>query len=123
MTSDQFYNELFNEFPTLQEELETWDSNSTHLKMEVFAVYTKDRILANDLSEVERCFRFQERRIELADDNLINCMTVSYCESLLLGGLGTKIDKATSLMGPRFLKLYKDYENYYNQLGRRSQQN
>jgi hypothetical protein len=122
MTPDQFYNELVNEFPTLKKELETWDSDSTHFKMEEFAVYTKNRILANDLSELEKCFQFQEQRIELADDNLINCMTVSYCESLLLGGLETRIEKAISLMGPRLLKLYRDYENYYNELGRRSQQ-
>ena len=123
MTPDQFYNELVNEFPTLKERLGTWDADSTHFKMEEFAVYTKDRILANDLFELERCFQFQEQRIDLADDNLINCMTVSYCESLLLGGLGTRSEKATSLMGPRLLKLYRDYENYYYDLGKRHQQN
>ncbi len=123
MTPDQFYNELVDEFPTLKERLGTWDADSAHFKMEEFAVYTKDLILANDLSELERCFHFQEQRIELADDNLINCMTVSYCESLLLGGLGTRSEKATSLMGPRLLKLYRDYENYYNDLGKRHQQN
>lgn len=123
MTPDKFYDELINEFPTLKEKIETWDSNSIHFKMEEFAVYTKNQLLTDNLPELERCFRFQEKRIELADDNLINCMNVSYCESLLLSGLGTRVEQAVRLMGPKLLKLYKDYENYYNGLVKRSEQN
>lgn len=123
MTPDQFYIELVDEFPILKEKLDTWDSDSSHFKMEEFADYTEGQILTNNTIELEKCFRFQEERIESADNNLINCMTVSYCESLLLGGLGTRIENATSLMGPRLLKLYRDYEDYYNGLGKRSQQN
>ena len=118
MDPDQFFNELILEFPTLKEKIDDWDSESTHPKMEVFAVYTKDQILMNDLSEIKKCFQFQERRIELADDNLINCITVSYCESILLGRPGTRIEKVTTLMGPRLLKLYTDYEKQIMNLAR-----
>ena len=124
MTPENFYSELVDQFPTLKERLDIWDTDSPHMNMEEFADYTKDQLLTGNLSELKRCFQFQEDRIEQADDLLINCMTVSYCEALLLGGLEeTEIEKAISLMGPRLLKLYRDYEDYYNNLGTRSQQN
>lgn len=116
MTPSQFFTELIEEFPMMQEKIKRYDVDESHSNMEAFATYTMNQIMNNNLSELEKCFRFQEQRIEFADDQLINCMTVSYCESMLLGKLGSNMEKIVPLMGPRLRKLYKNYEKYYDGL-------
>jgi hypothetical protein len=123
MAPKDYYDELVRVFPDLKEKIEEWEEEMTHFKMEVFSEYTQDQIRKKNVSELKKCFDFQNSKIEGANDELLNCMNVSYCEALLLGGHGDEVEKFVSLMGEKLQKLYRDYETYYNELGNGSREN
>jgi len=123
LTPKEYYDELIQTFPYLKEKIEEWEEEMTHFRMEEFSEYTQDQIRKNNIIELKKCFDFQNSNIEKANDELLNCMTVSYCEALLLGGLGDEVEKFVPLMGDKLQKLYRDYEEYYNELGKRSREN
>ena len=60
---------------------------------------TIDQIKNKDWNELKRCFDFQELRIEKASDELRNALTVSYCESLLLGEIAGQMKEIVPRMG------------------------
>lgn len=123
LTPKEYYDELVQIFPDLKEKMEEWEEEMTHFRMEEFGEYTLDQIRKNNISELKKCFDFQNSKIERANDELLNCMNVSYCEALLLGGLGNEVEKFVRSMGDKLQRLYRDYENYYNELVKRSRKN
>jgi hypothetical protein len=120
LTPKEYYSELVSLFPDLKERIDSWEEEMMHFKMEEFGEYTQDQIRSNNISELKKCFDFQNSKIEMANDELLNCMNVSYCEALLLGD---KVERFVELMGDKLEKLYRDYENYYNNLARRASEN
>lgn len=47
---------------------------------------------------------------------LINALTVSYCESLLLGKCADRMTQTKNLMPIKLRKIYLDYEKWYAEL-------
>jgi|GEM_PF-1204265 len=116
MNPAQYFDQLIVAFPVLKEKIDQWEPDMNHFRMEEFAVYTQDQISKRDFSELNRCFEFQETRIDNADDDLLNCLYVSFCESLLLGEMHKEMPGVVPLMGRKLQKLYRDYESYYNDI-------
>lgn len=123
LTPREYYEELGRIFPDLKVKIDNWGEDMNHFKMEEFGEYTQDQIRRNNVSELRKCFEFQNSKIETANDDLLNCMTVSYCEALLLGELRREVEEVVSLMGDHLRRMYKDYEYYYNELGKRPGRN
>lgn len=123
LTPKEYYDSLVRTFPDLKEKIEEWDEDSNHMRMEQFGEYTQDQIRKNNIAELKKCFDFQNSRIDKVNDVLLNCMNVSYCEALLLGGPGVEVEKFVPLMGDSLQKLYREYETYYNELVRRALEN
>jgi len=120
MDADEYYKDLILSFPTLKKKIEEEDSTMIHMRMEVFADYTIDQIKRKDWNELKRCFDFQESRIEKLNSELVNALTVSYCEALLLGEMAGQMKEITPKMETKLEKLYKEYEDYYTDLVKRS---
>ena len=110
INSSQYFNDLIQAFPDLREKVENEDG--VHSKMECFADYTIEQIKKVDLNELKKCFEFQDVKIPICPE-LENAMTVSYCESLLLGEVGGIMEDFLKYMKPKLLKMYLDYANYY----------
>jgi hypothetical protein len=119
MNAEQYFNHLTAEFPDIKDKINDWDSDMIFFKMEVFAEYTIDKIKSENKEELIKCLDFQESKIDFVDSILLNAMVVSYCEALLLGECRQQMDKVVDFMGPKLKKLYKDYETYYNNLGKK----
>ena len=119
MNSEEYFSQLIEEFPDLRDELNEWESDMIFFKMELFAEYTIDQIKSGNKEKLIKCLEFQESKIDFVDTLLINAMTVSYCEALLLGECGQQMDQVVDLMGPKLKMLYNDYETYYNNLGKK----
>jgi hypothetical protein len=119
MNADEYFRDLTAEFSNLKDKLNEWDSDMIFFKMEMFAEYSIDQIKSGNKEELNKCLDFQESKIDYVDSLLLNAMTVSYCEALLLGECGQQMDQVVDLMGPKLKKLYMDYETYYNNLGKK----
>lgn len=119
MNANEYFSHLIEEFPDLKDELNEWESEMIFFRMERFAEYTIDQIKSGNKEELSKCLDFQESKIDFVDSLLLNAMTVSYCEALLLGECGQQMDKVLDLMGPKLKKVYIDYETYYNNLGKK----
>ena len=119
MNSEEYFGQLIEEFPDLRDSLNEWDSDMIFFRMELFAEYTIDQIKSGNKEKLIKCLEFQESKIDFVDTLLINAMTVSYCEALLLGECSQQMDQVVDLMGPKLKKLYNDYETYYNNLGKK----
>ncbi len=105
-----YFADLIKDFPDLRADISSDDGN--HMKMERFADHTIKQIKKADFVELKKCFDFQESRINKITADLENAMTVSYCESLLLGEVSKQMTKIIIYMGPKLLKMYRDYEIY-----------
>ncbi len=116
INEEEFFKLLVNKIPALRENINDWEYDESFFKMERFADYTKEQIKSENIMELRKCFDFLESKIDTLNSLLINALNVSYCESLLLGGLGDKIEQVIALMGPKLIAIYKDYEKYYNEL-------
>ncbi|MBN1969665.1 MAG: hypothetical protein JW870_09885 [Candidatus Delongbacteria bacterium] len=84
MNSEEYFIHLTNEFPDLKNRLIEWESDMIFFKMETFADYTIDQIKSGNKQKLNKCLEFQESKIDFIDSLLLNAMTVSYCEALLL---------------------------------------
>ena len=122
MTNDNYFNELIIAFPSLKSEILKEDAEMIHSRMETFADYTKEQIKRDNNIELTKCFNFQESKIDLMTSELLNALTVSYCESLLLGGCGDRMKDLIYLMPPKLKFIYIDYETWYNELANKSSQ-
>ncbi|EJL63958.1 DUF7674 family protein [Flavobacterium sp. CF136] len=112
----EFFSELTIEFPDLKTEIENQDYKMVHFRMEFFSDYNILQIKTKNITELKRCFDFQETRIEKLNSDLINALNVSYCESLLLGECAKEMTEIIKLMPPKLKKIYVEYEEYYNGL-------
>lgn len=117
MNAEEYFIQLIAAFPNLEERLSRWESDMIFFKMETFAEYTIEQIERENTFEIIKCFQFQESKIDLLDSLLLNALTVSYCEALLLSGVEQKMKMVYKLMGPRLEKLYREYKSYYSSLG------
>jgi hypothetical protein len=122
MTNDNYFDELIIAFPSLKSEIQKENAEMIHWRMEIFANYTKEQIKRDNKIEVKKCFNFQESKIDLMASDLINALTVSYCESLLLGGCGDRMKDLIYLMPSKLKFIYIDYEKWYNELDSKSSQ-
>lgn len=91
--------------------------------MECFADYTIEQLKSDNKKELKRCFDFQESKIDLINSDLQNALIVSYCESILLGGVSNQMEKIVDLMPPKLKTKYTDYEVHYNKLVESSKEN
>jgi hypothetical protein len=90
------------------------------MRMERFADYTIEQVKNNNITELEKCFSFQETKIDLMTSDLRNALVVSYCEALLLGKCADKMKPLINLMPPKLKGIYIDYEKWYNALAKKS---
>ncbi len=110
ITPELYFKKLTITFPEIREKVEGEDGE--RFKMEQFADYTIKQIKTNNISELKRCFDFQDEKISLCPA-LENAMVISYCESLLLGDVAPIIHNFTSYMRPKLFKMYNDYRILY----------
>ena len=113
----KYFDAVEKEFPTIAEGIKSNREFGDHISMEDFAMYTKIQIENKNYEELERCFQFQEDRIDGMNDGLKNALLVSYCESLMLGHMGKEMKTLKHKLPPKLLKEYEFYENYYDSLG------
>jgi len=109
-----YFAELIRDFPDLRDDISSDHGN--HMKMERFAKHTIKQIKKTNFVELKKCFEFQESKINNVTADLKNAMIVSYCESLLLGEVSKQMPQIIKYMGSKLLKMYSDYEVYYNNL-------
>ena len=115
MTSKEYFDQLLLEFPGLTGEFDPDDGD--HYKMERFAGYTIKQIDASNWQSLAACFDFQEQRIMLIGPEIENALSVSFCEAILCHA-GNNATWLIERMGPWLKKLYKEYEQYYINLGK-----
>lgn len=121
ISPDKYFKELVIAFPKIAEKIE--NENEEHSKMERFADYTIKQIKTNNISELIRCFDYQDEKIPVCPA-LENAMVVSYCESLLLGDVASIIHNFTLHMKPRLFKMYNDYRiEYFDQVEKSNRKN
>jgi hypothetical protein len=123
VSGEEFFNEVILKFPTLKDKISEDDIQNVHMRMETFASYTIKQIKGKNWDELKRCFDFQESKVELVNSELLNAMTVSYFEALLLGEVGYMMKEIVPLMGSKLKRLYNEYETYYNDLVERARRN
>lgn len=116
MTNDTYFESMITEFPTIRQAILEEDIEMIHFRMERFADYTIEQIKLKNETEIFRCFDFQESKIDLMSAELINALTVSYCESLLLGECANQMTKTKNLMPTKLRNIYLDYEKWYMEL-------
>lgn len=122
MTNDNYFNDLVIQFPLLKSKIMEDDAEMVHFRMERFADYTIEQIKKGDITELNKCFSFQETNIDLMPSDLRNALVVSYCEALLLGECADKMKSLINLMPPKLKDIYIDYEKWYNDLVEKSTQ-
>ena len=113
----EYFDAMEKEFPAIAETVKENREFGDHIAMEDFAMFTKIQIENKNYAEMQRCFMFQEDKIDEMNDGLKNALLVSYCESLMLGHMGKEMKKLKHKLPPKLLKEYEFYENYYNGLG------
>lgn len=112
----KYCNDILLAFPQLINEIDM--EEGIHYNMESFAQYTIQQIRNSNFEELKKCFAFQEEKIPLVTPEIENAMNVSYCESMLLSDVGPNMLRVTKYMGRKLFTMYKDYEDYYNQLSK-----
>ena len=122
MTNENYFNDLIIHFPLLKPIIMEEDAEMLHFRMERFADYTIEQIKKGNITELKKCFDFQETNIDSMPSDLQNALVVSYCESLLLGECADKMKSIINLMPPKLKGIYIDYEKWYNDLTRKSRQ-
>lgn len=118
----KYFQEMGKEFPELVEELNWYEDDLIHSKMEVFSRYTNQQIKDGDDKELIRCFHFQEQRLGKVDSDLENAIYVSYCETLLLENKEEVMKSKKELMFKKLKWYYDDYEKYYIELLKKSKE-
>jgi hypothetical protein len=116
ITNDNYFDELITAFPSLKLPILDWGAEMIHFRMETFAEYTIEQIKKDDKTEFVKCFNFQESKIDLMDSDLLNALTVSYCEALLLGKQHNRMKELIHLMPSKLRSVYLDYEKLYNEI-------
>lgn len=114
MTGEEYFELIVNEFPGLKQDID--EDDSSHFRMERFASYTIEQIKTKNFTELNRCFDFQETKIDSMDSDLENALFVSYCEPLLLGKCAHEMEEIVKLMPAKLKVKYKEYEVYYYNL-------
>jgi hypothetical protein len=120
MGAEEYFKLLVIEFPLIRKSIEEEDPDMTHFRMERFANYTIEQIEAENLTELARCFDFQEEKIEVINSGLENALIVSYCESMLLGRVSGQMNDIVTRMPAKLKAKYIEYEDHYNKLGEAS---
>ncbi len=120
MTNDNYFNDLVTEFPLLKSKIMEEYAEMVHFRMEIFADYTLEQIKTGNITELNKCFSFQEANISLMTPHLRNALVVSYCEALLLGECADKMKSLINLMPPKLKNIYFDNEKWYNYLVEKS---
>ena len=103
-------------FPILAKELDYWEEELVHCKMEVLARYAVAQIEKGNKEEVIRCFQFQEQHIDSFGLTLKNALYVSFCATLLLEPPKHLLQETRELMGENLKAYYDEYEEYYHKL-------
>lgn len=116
MTNDIYFELMITEFPSIRQNILEEEAEHIHFRMERFADYTIEQIKSKNETEIIRCFNFQESKIDLMTAELINALTVSYCESMLLGKCAEQMTQTKNLMPIKLKKIYLDYEKWYEEL-------
>ena len=116
ITNDEYFNDMIIQFPLLKTKMIEEDPELIHMRMECFANYTIEQIKNENIVELEKCFSFQETKIDLMNSDLKNALVVSYCESLLLGKCAEKMKTLAYLLPSKLKIIYTDYEKWYNDL-------
>ncbi|RQO79323.1 hypothetical protein DBR40_02880 [Pedobacter sp. KBW01] len=119
MSDEDFFEDLAKSFPILKTDIEEEDIYMVHTRMEVFAGYTNNLIVENNIPEIIKCFNFLESRIDLMSDSLDNALNVSYCEALLLGKNAKKMAPIVQIMPKKLSVAYAEYEQYYADIWKR----
>lgn len=120
MTNDNYFNDLVVEFPLLKPIIIEEPVDMIHMRMERFADYTIEQIKNDNIAELEKCFSFQETKIDLMTSDLRNALVVSYCETLLLSKYADKMKSLINIMPPKFKDIYIDYENWCNNIAKQA---
>ena len=115
-----YFDSMASNFPIIKNELEQEDINMIFCKMEIFAQYTNDQITQSNTGELVRCFEFQESEYDNMNDLLLNALSVSYCEALLLGENSSIMKEIQKLMPEKLKKHYLDYQLFYSELCKKS---
>lgn len=83
ISHQQFVDELFAEFPTLQKFVRDAMGNGLlHVETGCFASYTQAAIDEGNKGELARCFAFATRVFQNANPDVKNALYVSYLEQL-----------------------------------------
>lgn len=120
MNGFDFFELVLQEFPDLEKEMNEWEKDFFHMRMEIFAEYTIEQIKANKVSELTKCFNFIENKMEILNSDIENALNVSYCESLLLGDVAEEMDRIINIMPIKLKTVYLDYKQYYYNLTEKS---
>jgi hypothetical protein len=113
-----YFDKIGTHFPSIKNELEEENIETVFGKMEIFAAYTNAQITTNNKSEIIRCFEFQENEYQNMNDLLLNALSVSYCEALLIGENSSVISEYVNIMPTNLKNHYLKYEEYYRNLSR-----
>ena len=113
----EYFDAMEKDFPEIAEAVKENREFGDHIAMERFASYAILQIENKNYEELQRCFQFQEDRIDGMNDGLKNALLVSYCESLMLGQVSAEMKTLKHKLPSKLLKEYEFYENYYNGLG------
>lgn len=123
MTSEDFFNDLIIQFPSIKADILENDPELIDIRMERFADYSIKQIVDNNIQELKKCFDFQESKIDFMNSDLRNALLVSYCEALLLGKYADRMKELIKLMPTKLSAIYIEYEQWYNDLVERHRQN
>ena len=116
MNGFEFLTLVLSEFPQLEKEMNEWEKEYVHMRMEIFADYAVEQIKSNNILELTRCFNFIESKIDKVNSDLENALNVSYCENLLLGDVAEEMDRIIIIMPTKLKTMYLDYKQYYYDL-------
>ncbi len=108
-----YFTELATEFPLIKDEIEIWEEDDIFNRMEEFARYTNVQIAEWKREEIERCFMFQEQRIDKVVQNLLNAFDISYLETIYSENDGKTLMKLEALMAEKLRSFYKNHEKSY----------
>ena len=111
-----YFESMSSNFPQIKNELEEEDLDMVFSKMEIFATYSNNQINKGDTDELTRCFNFQETEYSSMNFLLLNALSVSYCEALLLGDNRFEMANIKVTMPQKLKAHYLEYEKYYNDL-------